>query len=257
MMLRRSAVSVRCSCGFTLLELLALGAIIVILCAVVVPVFRTARKSGRIASCKNNLHQFYVGVESYRSDSAGITPPWLSILYPEYLSVPKLYRCPNDRSDGKQGGRPPWLGAACPEAYDTVNCAAREEVKRQRNQEIQDCSYLFAFNHARCSWWKPGPGEAPLWPDRREYSEVANGDGIVSWREVRHAEAKGLVWRGDKVVEDQTQAYGASAPLVHCFWHVGKRTSSLAEPVLNLASGGEFVYESNAEPDGWKRVVNR
>ena len=67
----------------------------------------------------------------------------------------------------------------------------------------------------------------------------------------------GLVWSEGEVVTDPTRAYGGNVPLVQCYWHVKKHSGSIAEPVLNLSSGVASVYESTAEPDGWKKASPR
>jgi prepilin-type N-terminal cleavage/methylation domain-containing protein len=54
--------------GFTLIELLVVIAIIVILAAILFPVFARARENARRASCSSNLKQLALGLLQYGQD---------------------------------------------------------------------------------------------------------------------------------------------------------------------------------------------
>ena len=60
--------------GFTLVELLAVIAIIAVLIALLLPAVQAAREAARRASCTNNLRQMGVGLMNYES-SAKMLPP--------------------------------------------------------------------------------------------------------------------------------------------------------------------------------------
>jgi prepilin-type N-terminal cleavage/methylation domain-containing protein len=59
--------------GFTLVELLVVIAIIGTLVALLLPAVNAAREQGRVATCKNNLHQLQVACEQH-VDKLGIYP---------------------------------------------------------------------------------------------------------------------------------------------------------------------------------------
>ena len=61
--------------AFTLSELLVVIAIIAIFAALLVPAMKQALEQGRIAACKNNLHQCGVGAFLYASDHDSLLPP--------------------------------------------------------------------------------------------------------------------------------------------------------------------------------------
>jgi prepilin-type N-terminal cleavage/methylation domain-containing protein len=61
--------------GMTLIELLVCMAIILVLAGLVLPVFASARRSAKSASCISNLHQISVAAQMYESDNQGLLPP--------------------------------------------------------------------------------------------------------------------------------------------------------------------------------------
>jgi len=243
--------------GFTLIELLVVIVIITILAAILLPAFQKARESSRVASCTNNLHQFSVAFNMYRVDYEDDLPPWLSRLYPKYITNKELLICPNDESEGEDGGRPdrdPFKGTVSQftECDDNDNnTAADHEVqygdvmvkpKEIRNPDIHACSYMYEFNIALCSWWGEG-----LYPD-----EAGNNDGVVSWKEAKkYVEMLGLQPDG---TYDKTVAYRGHVPVIRCWQHIGQRWDSKAV-VLNLAVEDENVYRSGPDENDWKNQM--
>jgi len=62
--------------GFTLIELLVVIAIIVVLAAILFPVFARVRGRAQLARCLNNLKQVATAVEMYENDYDGCILPW-------------------------------------------------------------------------------------------------------------------------------------------------------------------------------------
>ena len=76
-----------------------------ILAALLVPVFQQARAQARKTSCLNQMRQFGQTITTYRGDNTDSMPLWLSSLYPDYVPSEKLYVCPQDDTNGYDGGR--------------------------------------------------------------------------------------------------------------------------------------------------------
>lgn len=102
---------VRGRCGFTLLELLVVVAIVGVLAAVLLPALGRAREAARRASCQNNLKQWGVIYQMYTEESRGnLYPPQqgnndltdlalaprVLAVYPEYLTDHALWLCSSD-----------------------------------------------------------------------------------------------------------------------------------------------------------------
>lgn len=96
--------------GFTLIELLVVIAIIVILAAILFPVFAQARAKARQTICLSNMRQMGLGVMMYAQDYDEAFPldshtggggnanwVWIKTLQP-YVKTSLLYRCPSDPS---------------------------------------------------------------------------------------------------------------------------------------------------------------
>lgn len=137
--------------AFTLLELLVVIAIISILASMLLPVVQRAREEGRKTVCLQNLRQFCMAIMMYKDDWNNQFPPWLSNLYPSYISNSNLYVCPSDGSKGTEGGKPDWQ----PEDQFAETDDISSNTHPARNPQISVCSYLYEFCIADCSW-NPG-----------------------------------------------------------------------------------------------------
>ena len=96
--------------GFTLIEMLVVIGIIVVLVAILFPVFATVREQSRQTACIGNLNQLAIALKQYRADH-GRYPfmPYynpavqryqggFSALYPDYVDDTSLLICPSDRN---------------------------------------------------------------------------------------------------------------------------------------------------------------
>ena len=283
--------------AFTLVELLVVIAIISLLTTILLPVFNAARERGRRAKCKSNLKQFSIGLETFKVNFDGLgteawkklyanvsddtvaekhvgwigQPAFLSVLYPQFVASRGLYLCPSDTQSGREGGKPKWWPGGpsqqFTEADDTDGNTARDDIKAMRNADIHACSYMYEFNWAECnrhadppstkaSWWNPD-GDNPLWPDKRQYSKIANEDDIVSWKEFKFTEMMGLVWESGAAATKEDQAYHGWVPMIRCFWHSKEDENVDDALVLNLGCGLSNVYGCMAKGDGWKERAGR
>ncbi|MCC7494609.1 MAG: prepilin-type N-terminal cleavage/methylation domain-containing protein [Fimbriimonadaceae bacterium] len=122
--------------GFTLIELLVVLAVIVVLAAIIFPVYSSVQKKASEASCLSNLHSIGLAMKLYRNEykrypNAALDPTWNSLagaglkddtgqaaftgaayntaangrktrinaLYPNYLESQKALICPDEEQD--------------------------------------------------------------------------------------------------------------------------------------------------------------
>jgi prepilin-type processing-associated H-X9-DG protein/prepilin-type N-terminal cleavage/methylation domain-containing protein len=107
--------------AFTLIELLAVIAIIGVLAALLFPAINSSFEKGRSAACLSNLKQLASGVILYAGDNEGRTPSFSSKneqwrhmqVLSKYVSDPKSFRCPSAK--GNDSGEA--TSANIPEVY--------------------------------------------------------------------------------------------------------------------------------------------
>jgi prepilin-type N-terminal cleavage/methylation domain-containing protein/prepilin-type processing-associated H-X9-DG protein len=100
------SVSERQNHGFTLIELLVVIAIVILLAAILFPVFGRARENARRSSCQSNLKQIGIGLMQYVQDNDERMPPlytyfdathfdyWQGLIQP-YLKSSQVLVCPS------------------------------------------------------------------------------------------------------------------------------------------------------------------
>ncbi|MBS5965126.1 MAG: prepilin-type N-terminal cleavage/methylation domain-containing protein [Finegoldia magna] len=88
--------------GFTLLELLVVLAILAILIAIAIPVYKGQKEKAAITAHNANVRVLETAVESYKQDTNGELPKDIDDLAPEYIkSVPKVPASENEELKGK------------------------------------------------------------------------------------------------------------------------------------------------------------
>lgn len=257
---------------FTLIEMLVVIAVIGLLAALLLGALSMARSKARKTKCIGQLREFMHAIAMYRTDYEDFYPPWLSTLYPEYVPANQIYVCSNDQSSGKEGGKPKWFiekgdNNEFIETNDNGDAEkpgsdgkpyARKEITDMRNDEIDACSYMYEFTWAGCSWWNGGNYRSgdPKWNEGK-WADF-NGDGVVSWREAKETEMRGLYSQnGTDILTNEEEAYGGHVPMIRCWWHNSRGLKDLGEAsVLNVSCGNNNIYECKDERGrGWKRAA--
>lgn len=98
--------------GISLVEILVVVVILLILAALLFPIFRSAKRSAKSASCASNLHQIGLATQMYARDNDDGTPATMSLWAPfkkklidpllDYGMTTNLYHCPD--FSGKRAG---------------------------------------------------------------------------------------------------------------------------------------------------------
>jgi prepilin-type N-terminal cleavage/methylation domain-containing protein len=236
--------------AFTLIELLVVIAIIGVLASFLLMAVSRAQFSARKAHCMNNLTQFAKAIQTYRIAYDGNPPPWLSNLYPQYVSNWKMFLCPQDPKNGRDGGKPYWENdpsKAYPETDDFEGSDAGShdaEAAAVQNPDIKGNSYLYEFCAAECSWYDESYAWQGHTATRKEVDVIPDrihSYPCVTWREIKQ-------WEVTYV--------GPWTPIVRCFWHTGG-TFLQQDYVLNIGAEDYHYYLSGTGGDDWKKDGNK
>jgi prepilin-type N-terminal cleavage/methylation domain-containing protein len=169
-----------------------------------------------------------------------------------------VFICPDDGSSGDDGGRPNRLesspGTQLPQ-YPEADADAHEgdsngsmpanldmpneDEKPPSGDNRVPCSYLYEFNAEECSWAMGGPPteyefDGADWAKAGGYMEVVdlNGDGYVSWFEIKYRTVKGV---------PGMRVWGQRVPIIRCFQHIIERVITDESKVLSVTGLGN-VY---------------
>ena len=233
--------------AFTLIELLVVIAIIGLLAGFLLPAIARAQWTARKAKCINNLSQFGKAVQIYRGDYDGDPPLWLSNLYTRYIPNEKLFLCPEDPTNGKDGGKPFWENDPKRTFVETDDFHESEadtidpDAAAVQNDELLAYSYIYEFCCAECSWYGPSNSWNGNTADMVDVDVIPEdihpnkGIGVVTWREIKEWELLNV---------------GSWTPIIRCFWHTGG-TFSATDVVLNVGAETHHIYHSDTSADGW------
>ena len=239
--------------GFTLIEMMVVIAIIALLVAMVTPAVTSSLRRGREAKCISNLRSFglawnanYIEVTSNpllpQEDAIA---PWLSSLYPRFISDPLTFICPSDVSRGAWGSKP--AGPNESQLFRTRDTNDFPETNDiGRHPDITANSYMYEFSAAESQWaigyvFKGDTGTA---------ADLVSSP--MTWGEVKMLQLR-FGDRSTSGIGQRRVGYERTQfPLVRCFHHYNDRLVQVRnlddnriEPsfrVLNVAvAGNTFV----------------
>lgn len=184
-------------------EFVVVIVVIWIFITIIFRVWSGLHRSAQELRCKSNLKLIAIGLQEYRSDFNNEWPPWLTALYPKYVTAKHVFVCPADPTSGKEGCRPSWMD------YQFPNADKDGPTLTEDDEDRFLCSYLYQFSLYPCDDW--GDEEVRY---------------IYAWREVSLDNVDQLGDRRDEY------------PVVRCFHHLPrglpKEERGAAKPTYNI-----------------------
>lgn len=230
---------------FTIIEMLAVVAIIGVLSAFLFPAIGRARLRGAEASCLSNLRQFGLAIANYRQDYREAMPPWLSTLYRErrYMPSNKIYLCPLDGNDSGTAYSD-WRSektAKYTDAYDRTgntglygNDPCVKTSANDPDDKAGPVSYFYEFNESICPWGKS--------------EGYVTGSGNFSWNDVKQGQIR--IGKNTHQNNKRFKSDLSYFPSVRCYWHL-EGSGDNQKPMLNLSLTGN-TFKSLME---WERGI--
>lgn len=194
---------IRCSTGFSLIELMVVIAIIAILSALLVPVVVSARGKGQQAVCANNVRQILIARKMYAGDNQGNTIPnrpvwpddpkgvctWRWLLTTQYAVDPKSFMCrsaPNAYSEIMLNASYATGRSDVPSNYTQIETVFGNDSQPRRLSIIPELSKQIEIIEFRDYWpdmtmdtwgwvWADGYGIYGFWHNGRTVMGYADG----------------------------------------------------------------------------------
>jgi len=174
--------------------------------------------------CRANLRRIGEAFLAYKEQNGNAFPPYLTMLYPDYIDSMEFLVCPSDRSKGKDGAFPRWTRV---NPDGTERSDWREEYAYAdldgptlvpwKDADNRPCSYYYRFN---------------------DYP--ADAQNLV----------EGVTWQQE--MERVVKKHGDKTPVVTCFWHLRDYPAEGDHPTLNVLNNLSEVQEY---PWNWRLMV--